>query len=174
MDVFAIEKGKALKLSVDEFEKQTCHDYPYYRTNKDKRLSLYALCPECGNPIQIVNMYGEEMMQNVTHKVTLYGKHTGRAVEGFPYWNEAEMKNCSLYKPSPLGNTEIRTKTKESEEIKEIIEKNWRRIKQDIRGIVGVNIPNSVMEHMYEVFMESHAYSYKAVNKYNIPYAMLR
>lgn len=56
MDVFAIEKGKALKLSVDEFEKQTCHDYPYYRTNKDKRLSLYAICPECGNPIQIVNM----------------------------------------------------------------------------------------------------------------------
>lgn len=27
MDVFAIEKGKALKLSVDEFEKQTCHDF---------------------------------------------------------------------------------------------------------------------------------------------------
>lgn len=132
MDVFAIEKGKALKLSVDEFEKQTCHEYPYYRTKKDKRLSLYAICPECGNPIQIVNMYGEEMMQNVTHKVTLYGKHTSRAVKGFPYWNEVEMKNCSLYKPSPLGNTEIRTKAEESEEIKEIIEKNWRRIKQDI------------------------------------------
>lgn len=70
MDVFAIEKGKALKLSVDEFEKQTCHEYPYYRTKKDKRLSLYAICPECGNPIQIVNMYGEEMMQNVTRKVS--------------------------------------------------------------------------------------------------------
>lgn len=147
MDVFAIEKGKALKLSVDEFEKQTCHEYPYYRTKKDKRLSLYAICPECGNPIQIVNMYGEEMMQNVTRKVTLYGKHTGRAVEGFPYWNEAEMKNCSLYKPSPLGNTEIRTKTEESEEIKEIIEKNWRKIKQDIRGIVGVNLTNKEMDH---------------------------
>lgn len=43
MDVFAIEKGKALKLSVDEFEKQTCHEYPYYRTKKDKRLSLVAM-----------------------------------------------------------------------------------------------------------------------------------
>lgn len=63
MDVFAIEKGKALELSADEFEKQTYHEYPYYRTRKDKRLSLYALCPECGNPIQIVNMYGNEMMQ---------------------------------------------------------------------------------------------------------------
>lgn len=61
-----------------------CHEYPYYRTKKDKRLSLYAICPECGNPIQIVNMYGEEMMQNVTRKIILYGKHTGRAVEGFP------------------------------------------------------------------------------------------
>lgn len=27
---------------------------------------------------------------------------------------------------------------------------------------------------MYEVFMDSLAYNYKAVNKYNIPYAMLR
>ncbi|WP_455721071.1 hypothetical protein [Agathobacter sp.] len=174
MDVFAIEKGKPLELSVDEFEKQTCHEFPYYRTNKDNRLSLYALCPECGNPVQIINLYGEEMMQNVTHKITLYAKHTGRAVEGFYYWNEAGMKNCSLYNPSPLGNTEIRSKTEESEKIKEIIEKNWRKIKQDIRGIVGVNLTNKVMDHMYQVFMDSHAYSYKAVNKYNIPYAMLR
>ena len=36
-------------------------------------------------------------MQNVTRKVTLYGKHTGRAVEGFSYWNEEEMKNCSFF-----------------------------------------------------------------------------
>ncbi len=43
MDFFAIEKGKPPKLSVDEFEKQTGHEYPYYRTKKDKRLSLYAV-----------------------------------------------------------------------------------------------------------------------------------
>ena len=34
MDVFAIEKGKALELSVDEFEKQTCHAYNYKAVNK--------------------------------------------------------------------------------------------------------------------------------------------
>ena len=52
--------------------------------------------------------------------------------------------------------------------------KNWRKIKQNIRGIVGVNLTNKEMDHMYEVFMDSRAYSYKAVNKYNIPYAMIR
>ena len=174
MEVFAIKKGEPLELTIDEFEKQTCHEFPYYRTKKDNRLSLYAICPECGNPIQIINLYGEEMMQNVTHKITLYGKHIGRAVDGFSYWSEIEMKNCSLYNPSPLGNTEIRTKTEESEEIRKIIERNWKKIKQDIRGIIGVNLTNKIMDHMYQVFMDSHAYSYKAVNKYNIPYAMLR
>ena len=138
MDVFALKKGKALELSVDEFEKQTCHEYPYYSSKKYEKLSLYAVCPQGGNPIQIVNMYGEEMMQNVTHKISLYGRRTGRPIDDFLYWNEAEMKSCSLYNPSPLGNTEIRVKTEEAEEIKEIIEKNWRRIKQHIRGSVGV------------------------------------
>ncbi|MDD3142172.1 MAG: hypothetical protein PHX08_24850 [Lachnospiraceae bacterium] len=174
MDVFAIKKGEAFVLSVDEFEKKTSHEYPYYRQNKDKKLALYAICPECGNPIQIINLYGAEMMQNKTYLVTMYGKHTGGAVSGFPYWNDAEKRNCSLYKPSPLGNTEIRTKTEVSEEIRIIIENNWGRIKQDIRSIVGVNLSNRVMEHMKEIFMESKAYCYKAVNKYNIPYAMLR
>ena len=41
MDIFAIKKGNALNLSVDEFEKQTSHKYPYYRTKKDGKLSLY-------------------------------------------------------------------------------------------------------------------------------------
>ncbi|RGF53847.1 hypothetical protein [Clostridium sp. AF36-4] len=174
MNVFAINKGVALELSVDEFEKQTYHMYPYYIKRKGKGLSLHAICPECGNPIQIVNMYGAEMMQKVTRKVVLYAKHAGRPVEGFPYWNEHEMKNCSLYKPSRLGNIEIRKNTKESEKIKNIIETKWRKIKQDIREITGINLKNSVMQHMYEVFMESKAYNYKAVNAYNIPYAMLR
>lgn len=107
---FAIKVGKAYGLSVNEFEKLTSHEYPYYKKRKDKKLALYAICPECGNPLQIINFYGAEMRQNKTHIVTMYGKHTGRAVLGFPYWNDAEKKNCSLYKPSPLGNKAIRTK----------------------------------------------------------------
>lgn len=174
MDVFAIEKGKPLILSPDEFEKQTHHAYPYYRTNKDKRLCLYAICPICGNPIQIINMYGAEMIQNVTDRVCYYAKHTSKAVEGFPYWNIGVMKRCPLYRPSPLGNREVRINTEESEKIKRIIEDNWHQIKWDIRNIVGINLPNVVMEKIKEVFMNSHAYSYKAVNEYNIPYAMLR
>lgn len=48
--VLTLTSDKFSKL--EEFEKQTCHEYPYYRTRKNKRLSLYAICPECGNPIQ--------------------------------------------------------------------------------------------------------------------------
>jgi hypothetical protein len=30
------------------------------------------------------------------------------------------------------------------------------------------------MQDLYDIFMTSHTYCYKAVNKYNVPYAMFR
>lgn len=174
MDIFATGNGRTFKLTATDFEQNTCHEYPYYRISKNKKLLLYAICPGCGNPIQIINLYGAEMRQNITNKVSLYGKHTRHAVDGFKYWNKEAMENCYLYKPSSLGNTEIRENTEVSEEIKGIIERNWISIKRDIRGIVGITIPNSVIDKMYNTFMMSKAYNYKAVNKYNIPYAVLR
>lgn len=174
MDIFAIKKGKAFKISIDEFENQTRKDFPYYRINEKKKLLCYAICHECGNPIQIVNMYGKEMMQEVTNKIVAYGKHTTKAVNGFPYWNEAAKKNCSLYNPPSLENKEIRASSEESEQIRKIVEQNWQKIKRDIREIVGINLSNKTLEYMKDVFINSNAYSYKAVNQYNIPYAMLR
>lgn len=173
MDVFAIKKGQAIELTVDKYEAETYHEYPYYRKTNNG-LSFYAICPECGNPIQIVNLYREEMRQNVTGKVVLYGKHTSRRVDGFDYWNVTAKEKCSLYNPSPLGNTDIRKNSDEAKEIKLLIENNWQKIKQDIRGILGINLFNKTLDDMYKVFMDSQAYNYKAVNKYNIPYAMIR
>ena len=40
MDVFAIEKGKALKLSVDEFEKQT---FPLYRECRSAEIHAMSI-----------------------------------------------------------------------------------------------------------------------------------
>jgi hypothetical protein len=176
MNVFSIKKGDPFELSADKFEELTGKLYPYYRSQskKNKKLSLYAICPECGNPIQIVNMYGAEMMQNKTHRIKLYAKHTRRAVKDFPYWDEEKKLACPLYKPSRLGNRAVREDNEYSEEIRKIIENNKKKIKKDIRNIVGLNITNKEMDQMYDVFMDAHAYSYRAVNKYNIPYSMLR
>lgn len=59
------------------------------RIKMGKRSSLYVICSKRGNLKQMVSMYWEELMQNVTRTITLYGKHTGRAAGGFP-WEEKE------------------------------------------------------------------------------------
>lgn len=71
-----------------------------------------------------------------------YGKHTGRVVEGFPYWNEEMMKNCSFYKPSPLRNTEIKTKIEVPEEIKEASGKrfNSNMTNEERRILLLINV----------------------------------
>ena len=80
---------------------------------------------------------------------------------------------CSLYNPTPLGNTEVKHSDDYSEELKELIENNKRNIFKNIREVVFINLSTQIINRLYDSFMNSNAYTYKAVTKYNIPYAML-
>lgn len=136
-------------------------------------MKCYAVCPECGNPVHIVNLFGAEMMQNKTRLVKTYAKHTRGKVNGFLFWNQADKEDCSLYNPTPLGNTVIKHNDTYSQELRELIEKNKRNIFRDIREIVSMNLSTNILNCLYDSFMSSETYSYKAITKYNIPYAML-
>lgn len=174
MDVFTIKKnGKPFMLNIDNFEEMTKKRFPYYQYGVDKKLKCYAICPECGNPIHIINLYGAEMMQNKTGIITTYAKHTRGKVAGFDFWNPCNKEDCPLYNPTPLGNTEIKHNDEYSEELKELIENNKRTIFKNIREVVCINLSTQIINRLYDSFMNSNAYTYKAVTKYNIPYAML-
>lgn len=155
------------------FEDLTKKRFPYYQYGADKKLKCYAVCPECGNPIHIINLYGAEMMQNEIGLITTYAKHTRGRIAGFKFWNQVEKEDCSLYKPTPLGNTDVKHNDEYSQELKDLIEKNKKNIFKDIREIISVNLSILIINRSYDSFINSHAYTYKAVTKYNIPYAML-
>ena len=89
------------------------------------------------------------------------------------FWNQVEKEDCSLYKPTPLGNTDVKHNDEYSQELKDLIEKNKKNIFKDIREIISVNLSILIINRSYDSFINSHAYTYKAVTKYNIPYAML-
>ncbi len=173
MDIFAVEKGKVNIIEIDKYEELTKKRFPFYQYRSDKKLLHYAVCPECGNPIQIVNLFGTEMMQNKTKIVKTHAKHTRNKINGFSFWNENDKENCNLYNPCSLGNTEIKHTDIYSRELYDLIKKNKRLIFKDIREIININLSNTIMNHLYEVFINSESYGYKAVNKYNVPYAML-
>ena len=174
MDVFAIKKnGKPSLLNIDNFEELTKKRFPYYQYGTDKKLKCYAVCPECGNPIHIINLYGAEMIQNQTGIIATYAKHTRGKVSGFEFWNPYDKVDCSFYNPTPLGNTEIKHSDEYSEELKELIENNKRNVFKNIREVVSINLSTQIINRLYDSFMNSNSYTYKAVTKYNIPYAML-
>lgn len=173
MDIFAIKKKEAKKLNIDNFESMTKKRFPYYQYNANKKLKCYAICPECGNPTHIINLYGAEMQQNKTRLIITHAKHTRGRVDGFPFWNQEDKEDCPLYNPTPLGNTEVKHNDEYAQDLKELIEKNKRNITKDIREIVSINLSVQIVNRLYDTFMSSQAYSYKAVTKYNIPYAML-
>ena len=159
MDVFTIKNsGKSFMLNIDNFEELTKKRPPYYQYDTDNKLKCYAVCPECGNPIHIINLYGAEMMQNKTGLITTYAKHTKGKIEGFDFWNPFDKENCSLYNPTPLGNTEIKYSNDYSEELRKLIENNNRIIFKDIREIVCINLSSKIINRLYGSVMNSTAY----------------
>lgn len=113
------------------------------------------------------------MRKNKTGLITTYAKHTRGRVDGFQFWDQEKKEDCPLYNPTPLGNTEVKHNDGYAQDLKELIEKNKRNIIKDIREIVNINLSVQIVNRLYDTFMSSQAYSYKAVTKYNIPYAML-
>ena len=65
MNVFGLVKNEGEEsLTEDNYSSKTNRDWPYYRPEISKICPYFAICPECGNPIQIVNIYKDIMIEN--------------------------------------------------------------------------------------------------------------
>lgn len=60
MFVFKIlNEKKIYTISRENFEKVTKKKFPYCQ-NINSKMSYFAICPECNNPINFVNLYVED------------------------------------------------------------------------------------------------------------------
>ncbi|MBN3859890.1 hypothetical protein GKC56_05095 [Neisseriaceae bacterium PsAf] len=174
MDVFRIRDSEDVrKITITNFEEATQKMYPYYQVNNNGKQKLYAVCPACGNTIQIINLYGIQQVQNITNVATTYGRHCNRNIAGFDPIDINRKENCDLYRPTPLGNREIMHNDQTSIELKQLIENNRDAIKKDIRKILSINLSHNILDRVIDSFIESQSYSYRAVTKYNLPYSII-
>lgn len=171
MYVFSVSKGKKLTLSEVNFERLTNKEYPYMRMGR-KDYVYHAICPECGNPIDITNLYCKEKARH-NGKIVTHARHSGGPVSGFAFYNEEDKKNCPLYKPTPLGDKTVRDNEIQNDDLRLYIEKHRDEILKDLQKITGLNLSQNVLATLFNNFMIARAYRYRAVNKYNIPYCVM-
>lgn len=174
MNIFLIE-GKAYQLTKENYIQATNEKEPYFKEG-----SYFAACPCCGNPIQIINLFKEENKEDdddeeylIKKGRKIHGRHLRMSINGVAKYDEEKYKLCKLQNPIAFKLGEIREKEEENEELRKLIERNKKKLVNDIREITGIFFEKQKIEELIESFLSNKNYRYTYTNKFNIPYAIL-
>lgn len=154
-------------ISPAEFDEVTERKFPFEQKNTDKRISLYGICPSCLNPIQLVGMSSES-------KMSPYGKHTGKNVNGLPRWNQKKYEYC------PHAAEKSRKQIDENELLPEITDNvielynllrdNFDRVVYVVQKSLDIRCSPKFWKEALKQYLANNAYLYPWLTESNLPY----
>lgn len=94
MNIFATKDGNIYKVSMKNFIDATGIRAPYYKRTEIKgkvHESGYALCPGCGNPVHVVNLFNNTKKRK---KKKAHTRHQRSSIKGLTSYNAAAYATC--------------------------------------------------------------------------------
>lgn len=170
MYVFAVLSNPELPLDLteDRYNQITRREYPYVRTGSDGKPRHYALCPECQNPVQLVNR-----SVSSTESTTLYAKHFKISLEGLANYDQDAYDDCQLANPHRLDAKTRRKPGNKTNKIKVIFSKYIDIVVNYAESMTGIKLSDTIIEQMISDFCKSKGHEYRAVSEHNIPLAFV-
>jgi hypothetical protein len=157
----------AIELNEDNYYNATHRAAPYIQQKNGKN-NAYALCPECQNPINLINRTNKETDSN-----TLYAKHTPYNVIGIANYSEETYLDCDLANPQRFDSTARRTNKSKNNEIKQLIIDYIDIIIYTIERDTKIKFTDDCIKKSVSDFALDKGYEYKSLNAYNLPYGFI-
>ncbi|MFM2625757.1 hypothetical protein [Vibrio owensii] len=167
MNVIAIisEPDKPNPLTESNYNRITQRSYPYVQSPKGQ-LNSYALCPECGNAVVLINKARTETQAEV-----LYARHVTYDVPDLANYDEQAYDDCILANPVNMDNKVRRRPGKKTNQIKQIFMNYFDLIVNTLETNLGVQFSDEVIENMVSDFCLNRGYEYRSVSVFNLPLA---
>lgn len=156
-----------IHLTTENYEKKTLKVRPYVQEINGKT-KFFALCPQCKNPISLVNPFYKESESGI-----FYAKHEKHDVHDIALYNEARYRSCPLHNPSSLDSREKREPGTISNEIKDLFHQHTEVIFNVAESFAEIAFSNQVKEAMLKSFGNDEGYRYRAIHKFNLPVGFL-
>ncbi len=170
MDQFKLKVGvaPAYQITRKNFEEQTLKKTPYVQKERN-RISNYAVCPKCDNPIQIVGL--QKNTSEAGRKP--YGRHNKGSIANLARYSEIDYQDCPFSNPSwkkssgkrpagsPLANKMLTTMKSEFDIIIKIM-----RQKTDLE------ISRNLARKMLENYMLDEGWLYRQATLNNLPWIL--
>lgn len=173
MDIFKLRPGHepSLQLSAEKFHDATGKKWPWYQNNNGPR--HYAVCPECDNPLHIINLDSDKKVDAAGRNLPLYARHASGSVAGIADYDAANYESCTLANPKSFSG---KSKTRPSVSARVIIEHlvefadlvHWQ-----VERFLGIRLSDSEFSKILEAFRQQEGQFYREVSTSNLPYALL-
>ncbi|OSK14544.1 hypothetical protein EAMG_05324 [Escherichia coli M056] len=169
MNIFSLvdSPDTPIHLTTENYEKKTLKTYPYVQ-NINEKTKYFALCPQCKNPVSLVNPFYKESESGL-----FYAKHEKHDVPGIASYNEEKYHSCPLRNPVNLDSREKRPPGTISNEIKHLFHQHAEVIFSVAEFFAEITFSNFVKEAMLKAFGKDEGYRYRAIHKFNLPIGFL-
>ncbi|MCQ4165528.1 hypothetical protein [Tahibacter harae] len=173
MDIFKLRQGREppLQLTAEKFHDATGKKWPWYQNNNGPR--HYAVCPECDNPLHIINLDSDRKVDAAGRAMPLYARHASTSVAGIADYDAAEYEACTLANPKSFGG---KSKTRPSASAQAIIAHLVEfadLVQWQAERFLGLRLSDSEFSKILEAFRQQQGQFYREVSTSNLPYALL-
>ncbi|QAY32987.1 hypothetical protein ESN35_05910 [Bifidobacterium pullorum subsp. gallinarum] len=169
MDVFKTRPytSEYLMISEKNFMHATGGMSPWREDTGQGRVSYYAVCPKCDNPIMLVGLFKQQEESRLKHP---YGRHLRRDVPGLCVYRESNYLHCPFADPNhepvrgvrppddPAGLSVWRTMRDEFDHVAYA----WETYS-------GIHLGEGLAERMLRVWKANAAWRYYDADYYNLP-----
>lgn len=158
--------ARQYEINTDNFTTHTGNKRPYVQKNNNT-VSLYAVCPSCLNPIQIVGLAKKT-------KVKPYGKHTGKDIGGLPEWNFQKYQYCPYAKPgtriAPNMDYDNTIIDEQAVELYNLSREQFDRIVYIMSKELGMRFSSEFLKKCIKTWCNNQFYTYPWLTEANLPY----
>jgi hypothetical protein len=150
----------------DQFEADTLRREPWYQNGSGEKLSQFAVCPACDNPIQLVGLY--QLPENVNNP---YGKHTTSGIRDIAPLNTEARDNCPYFKPRQHQKSDRKARFDGvPKKIIKLLVEQFDRVVYILEKQTQVVLSPRALRGMLERYRGEQGYLYTGATLRNVPW----
>ncbi|HEY9130810.1 MAG TPA: hypothetical protein VIM98_03555 [Dyella sp.] len=175
MDIFKLRQGehRSVTLTVSNYHSETGKKAPWFQQRGPKTMH-YAVCPECDNPLHIVNLDVDRKVDTGERPLPLYAKHAIVSIEGIGDYDADAYEDCSLRNPHAFNGQAARRKPgKVADGIVQAMAERADAVHLFVERFLGLDITDALFENLLREFRRQDGQLYRAASTSNLPYALL-
>lgn len=154
------------EIDIANFIKHTENKFPFVQSVSTNKVSQFAICPSCLNPIQLVG---------IDRKISCspYGRHTGKNVIGLPKWSYVKYQYCPFAdkddRRKPTDNERLEV-TEDVVELYNLLKTQFDRVIYVIKNELMIDCSPAFWRKALQQFISSNGYCYPWLTDANLPY----